>query len=240
MTDEKKIIITGASRGLGYALAKHLARSTNANLYLVSRNAEALAKLARECGELNRQIAIVPVCFDLMNLLSGPDSLPSDLKALGHVDVLVNNAGAMLNKPFGNMEAEEIHHTFSVNVFAPALLIRYLLPAIIGGRGCHVVNIGSMGGYQDSAKFAGLSAYSASKAALAALTQCLAEEYKGTGVAFNCLALGAVHTQMLEEAFPGYKAPLEAEEMAEFIGNFALTGHRFFNGKILAVSSSTP
>ena len=97
-----------------------------------------------------------------------------------------------------------------------------------------------MGGFQGSSKFPGLSAYSASKAALGNLTECLAEEFKEMGIAVNALALGAVKTEMLEEAFPGYVPPVNAQEMAGFMANFATSGHHFFNGKILPVSVSTP
>jgi NAD(P)-dependent dehydrogenase (short-subunit alcohol dehydrogenase family) len=75
---------------------------------------------------------------------------------------------------------------------------------------------------------------------LACLTECLAEEFKEKNIAFNCLALGAVQTEMLVEAFPGYKAPLTAEEMAEFIMSFSLDGQKYLNGKIIPVSMSTP
>jgi len=97
-----------------------------------------------------------------------------------------------------------------------------------------------MGGVQGSAKFPGLAAYSSSKGALITLTELLAEEFKQTGPSFNVLALGAVQTEMLEEAFPGYKAPLTAVQMAQYIIDFSLTGNTFYNGKVLEVSSSTP
>ena len=86
----------------------------------------------------------------------------------------------------------------------------------------------------------GLSIYCSSKAALATLTECLAEEYNDQKMAFNYLALGAVQTEMLEEAFPEYRAPLSANEISEFIVHFSLHGHNYFNGKILPVSMSTP
>ena len=104
----------------------------------------------------------------------------------------------------------------------------------------HVINISSIGGVQGSVKFAGLSAYSSTKAALACLTECLAEEFKDLNISFNCLALGAVQTEMLEEAFPGYKAPLTAWEMAEFISKFSVNANKVMNGKIIPVSLSTP
>jgi NAD(P)-dependent dehydrogenase (short-subunit alcohol dehydrogenase family) len=97
-----------------------------------------------------------------------------------------------------------------------------------------------MGGVQGTVKFPGLSAYSSSKAALAGLTECLAIEFQDKDIAVNCLALGAVQTEMLQEAFPGFKAPVSPDKMAEFIGNFVLTAHHFMNGKVLPISLSTP
>ena len=108
------------------------------------------------------------------------------------------------------------------------------------GKEGHVVTVSSMGGVQGSMKFPGLSAYSSSKGAVITLTELLAEEYKETGPSFNVLALGAVQTEMLEEAFPGYQAPVTALEMATYIKDFALTGHKLYNGKLLQVSNSTP
>jgi NAD(P)-dependent dehydrogenase (short-subunit alcohol dehydrogenase family) len=82
--------------------------------------------------------------------------------------------------------------------------------------------------------------YSASKGAVAVLTEAMAEEFKEKQIRVNCLAYGAVQTEMLAEAFPGYKAPLLPDDMAAFVSDFALNGHHFFNGKILPVSLSTP
>lgn len=154
------------------------------------------------------------------------------------VDVLINNAGLLLNKPFEETTASEFESVYAVNVFGVAGLIRAVLPFM--NQGGHVVNISSMGGVQGSAKFPGLSAYSSSKGALITLTELLAEEYKTKGPSFNVLALGAVQTEMLEEAFPGYQAPLSAQEMAAYIQDFALAGHQYYNGKVLPVSKSTP
>jgi NAD(P)-dependent dehydrogenase (short-subunit alcohol dehydrogenase family) len=156
----------------------------------------------------------------------------------GQVDVLINNAGLLLNKPFRESSLSEFREVYAVNVFGVAELIKTVLPYM--NQNGHVVNISSMGGIQGSAKFPGLSAYSSSKGALITLTELLAEEYKDSGPSFNALALGAVQTEMLEEAFPGYQAPLSAGEMAAYIMEFALEGHRYYNGKVLPVSKSTP
>ena len=154
------------------------------------------------------------------------------------IDVLINNAGSLINKPFLEISSSEFEKVYKVNVFAVATLTRLLLPMI--NTDGHVLNITSMGGVQGSAKFPGLSAYSSSKGALIILTELLAEEFKESGPSFNALALGAVQTEMLEEAFPGYQAPLSAAQMADYIIDFALKGHQFYNGKVLPISSSTP
>lgn len=144
----------------------------------------------------------------------------------------------MVNKPFKRLTTEDFRQSFDVNVFGTAAITQAVLPFM--KREGHVVNISSMGGIQGSLKFPGLAAYSSSKGAIITLTEILAEEYKETGPSFNVLALGAVQTEMLEEAFPGYEAPISAEEMAQYIMDFSLTGNKYYNGKIMEVSSSTP
>ncbi|MCH7657962.1 MAG: SDR family oxidoreductase [Bacteroidetes bacterium] len=156
------------------------------------------------------------------------------------VDILINNAGFLRNIAFAETNSDTAERTFNINFFVPAQLIRLLLPLMGKNSRSHIVNISSMGGVQGSAKFPGLAYYSASKAALACLTECLAEEYKEHNIAFNCLALGAAQTEMLEEAFPGYKAPVTAKEMAVLVSDFAVKGQKYFNGKIIPVSGSTP
>ena len=175
--------------------------------------------------------------------ITDPDAIkkvPTFLKKKGwkHVDVLINNSGYLVNKPFSELSLEDFKQSYDVNVFGVFSLTQAVLPFF--KKSSHVVNISSMGGVQGSAKFPGLAAYSSSKGALITLTELLAEEFKQTGPSFNVLALGAVQTEMLEEAFPGYKAPLTAVQMAQYIIDFSLTGNTFYNGKVLEVSSSTP
>jgi short-subunit dehydrogenase len=235
------VMITGASRGIGFETARYFARLDNTEIFALSRNQSGLGQLASECAGLNKSSQVHPLVFDLDLFTREPDSLMKRLPAsMGHIDILINNAGVLINKPFLETNLDEIQRLFYVNCFAPALLIRHLMPFLGGKSGSHVVNISSMGGFQGSMKFPGLAYYSASKAALACLTECLSEEFKDTKVVFNCLALGAVQTEMLEEAFPGYKAPLQPSEMAEFIGHFSLTAHKQMQGKIIPVSLSNP
>ncbi len=161
-------------------------------------------------------------------------------KEAAHIDCLIHNAGFLINKPYETITYNEIEKVYQVNVFAPYYLTQQLLPILGKEKKSHVINISSMGGVQGSSKFAGLSAYSSSKAAMVGLTECLAEELKEKNISVNCLAIGAVQTEMLAEAFPGYQAPLSPKQMAEYIFDFAVKGHLYYNGKILPVSSSTP
>ena len=233
-------IVTGASRGIGYELVKLLSAEAGHRVIAIARSAGKLQRLEQECRAVNSSATVIPLVCDLDD-----EAAVNRLPALiaGHferIDLLVNNAGAIVNKPFLELSATDFRHVYNVNVFAVARLIQQLLPMMEMKRRSHVVNISSMGGFQGSAKFAGLSAYSSSKAALVCLTECLAEEFREMNVSFNCLALGAAQTEMLESAFPGYKAPVSAQEMARFIQDFALRAQQFMNGKVVPVSISTP
>ncbi len=228
----KNIIITGASRGIGYDAARQLARQGRRVLAL-SRNEAALQKLKTQAGEQLDYLA-----FDLMQ--PDTEALLDKVRLLGRVDVLINNAGYLLKKPFEEITGADWQWAFGVNFLGPAQLIQALRPFLEKSERAHILNISSMGGFQGAAKFPGLLGYSVSKAAIANLTECLAEEWKEKNIACNCLCLGAVQTEMLAEAFPGYQAPVSAEKMGDFVAWFATEGHYFFNGKVLPVSVSTP
>jgi 3-oxoacyl-[acyl-carrier protein] reductase len=234
------IMITGASRGIGASLA-HLLTASGHTVLMVSRNRTRLEREVAKCNEEAGAQLAYSIPFDLTDLSDLEEEFVAHIKVIsGTLDALVNNAGKLIRKPFNGTSTAEARALFDANFFAPAALTRICLPFMKDSTLKHVVNISSMGGFQGSTKFSGLSYYSASKAALGNLTECLAEELKGEGVKVNALAPGAVQTEMLEEAFPGYKAPLEPAQMAEFIRWFVLEGGRYFNGKILPVSLSTP
>lgn len=234
------IIVTGASRGIGYQLVKKYSANPGNTIFAVSRNASKLAMLKLECGLLNPATKVVPVTCDLSSE-SDIENLIATIKThTSEINLLVNNAGAIVVKPFLELTAKDVDYVYNVNVFAVIKLTQAILPMLAETTRSHVVNISSVGGFQGSLKFAGLSSYSSSKAALASLTECLAEEFKEKNIAFNCLALGAVQTEMLNEAFPGYQAPLSAEGMAQYISEFSLSAHKYMNGKIIPVSMSNP
>lgn len=232
------IIVTGASRGVGFELVKSFSSDPSNRVLAISRNKEKLEELVITCKTDFPDCNIEILPFDLGDF-EDYETLKLQIKnTFTSVDVLINNAGQLINKPIDKLSQTDFDSLFNINVKS-AFFLTQLLIAVFR-KDSHIVNISSMGGYQGSSKFSGLSLYSASKGALAVLTECLAEEFKEKGIKVNCLALGAVQTEMLEAAFPGYKAPLSAEEMAKFIKNFALTGHQFYNGKILPVSVTTP
>lgn len=225
----KNIIITGTSRGIGYELALQLANAGHQILAL-SRNTNQNLITHQNITCLSVDLSLQEDVLRVENFLS--------LASWKKVDAIIHNAGALLLKPFSETSVADFEKIYKVNVFAVADLTRVCLPYL--SKGSHVVTISSMGGIQGSMKFAGLSAYSSSKGAVITLSELLAEEYREQGVAFNVLALGSVQTEMLADAFPGYQAPLSAKEMADYICDFALTGNKYYNGKVLQVSSSTP
>ena len=225
----KNIVITGTSRGIGFELAKQFAENGHQVLAL-SRNTAPLSAVNHK--------NITALSVDISNnddLNKVTDFIKSTWKK---VDVLINNAGKLINKPFTEISSEDFLEVYKVNVFGVAEITKLMIPFL--PKGSHVVTISSIGGIQGSLKFPGLAAYSSAKGAVITLSELLAEEYKEQQIAFNVLALGAVQTEMLEEAFPGYQAPLSASEMADYIYNFSLTGNKFYNGKVLQVSSSNP
>mgnify|MGYP001218242705 FL=1 len=223
----KTLIVTGASRGVGFEICKQLAVKGH-KVIALSRNIKPLRSIEN----------VYPYSVDL-SIKSQVNGFVKEVAAnFNTIDVLINNAGSLVNKPFLDLSSAEFEEVYKVNVFAVATLTRLILPSM-DTKG-HVLNITSMGGIQGSTKFPGLSAYSSSKGALIILTELLAEEFKESGPSFNALALGAVQTEMLEEAFPGYQAPVSAAQMAQYVIEFAMIGNQFYNGKVLPISSSTP
>lgn len=224
----RNVIITGTSRGIGFELALQFANSGHQVLAISRKTPQGLLG--------NSNITCLSVDLSKENELVAVENFIS--QTWKKVDIIIHNAGSLVNKPFAQTTQQDFENVYKVNVFGVANLTRICLPYL--QKGSHVVSISSMGGIQGSMKFAGLSAYSSSKGAVITLSELLAEEYKEQGIAFNVLALGAVNTEMLQEAFPGYEAPISAKEMADYIFNFALTGNKYHNGKIIQVSSSTP
>jgi len=227
------IIINGGTRGIGKEIVIYLARDEFNKILVTGRDKQSLKSLSDRYKNVHT-LAVDLSVFDTQSEIFEK----AVLSYFKTVDILINVAGFLVSKEFTKTSIDEARLMMETNFFGPASVIKLLKPHMADGS--HIVNITSMGGFQGSLKFKGLSYYSASKAALACLTECLATEFSGSGIKVNCLALGAVQTEMLAEAFPGYEAPVDAAEMGEFIADFALKGHKFFNGKILPVAVGNP
>ena len=225
----KNVIITGTSRGIGFELAQLFANE-NHNVLAISRNTETISKLNH-----SKITSLAVDISDENDIKRVTDFVSSTWKS---IDVIIHNAGMLVNKPFTELSSDDFLEVYKVIVFGVASLTKSMIPFL--QKGSHVVTISSIGGIQGSLKFPGLAAYSSSKGAVITLSELLAEEYKEQQIAFNVLALGAVQTEMLEEAFPGYEAPTSANEMANYIFDFSLTGNKYYNGKVLQVSSTNP
>jgi NAD(P)-dependent dehydrogenase (short-subunit alcohol dehydrogenase family) len=227
------IIVNGGSRGIGKEVVLLLSQDTNNQIIVTGRNEIALKSLSSGSSNIHTLVSDISIPDDLDRGFT--DRIKSHFK---RVDVLINMAGRLVSKEFMDIDDKEARLMMETNFFGPAAVIRLVKPLMPAGS--HIVNISSMGGFQGSVKFRGLSYYSASKAAISCLSECLAEEFIGSGVSVNCIALGAVQTEMLGEAFPGYNAPVNAFEIAPFISYFALNGHKFMNGKIIPVAVNNP
>ncbi|MBN9292433.1 MAG: SDR family oxidoreductase [Flavobacteriia bacterium] len=227
----RTIIVVGSSQGIGLEIVRQFAADSANKVWALSRFHQGTGKLDEFQNVYCRKVDV-----------SKPDitaQMQSVLEEAGTVDILINNAGYLVNKPFENLTYQDILTSYQTNIIGIMLLTQEVVKKA-AENGLHIVNISSMGGFQGTMKFPGLAAYSSSKAALCNFTELFAEEYKATNIKMNCLCLGAVQTEMLEQAFPGYIAPTRPAEMANYIVDFSKNGAAFFNGKILPVSISTP
>jgi len=184
--DGARVLITGASRGIGAQLAETCA-ARGARVALVARSEESLAKLAADLGgdaypaDLSDSTAIGP--------------LVARVEADGPIDVLVNNAGVDLTGALIELPAEKIEQLLAVNLLAPMLLCRDVMPGMIGrGRG-HILNVSSLAGTN---ALPGVVPYSTSKAGLSHFTACLRAELKGTCITTTLAEVGPVESSMME------------------------------------------
>jgi NAD(P)-dependent dehydrogenase (short-subunit alcohol dehydrogenase family) len=224
----KTIVVLGASQGIGAALVNVFAANSSNQVYALSRQLDKMQQQFHQANVYPLQLDLLTDVHDQIAALALPDK----------INIVINNAGLLINKPFETITHQDFHNSYQVNVIGIMEATQALLPKLSAGS--HIVNISSMGGFQGSLKFAGLAAYSTAKAALCSFTEMFAEEYKESGIHMNCLCLGAVQTEMLAQAFPGYQAPTTPEEMAKYIANFAEHSGQLLNGKIIPVSASNP
>lgn len=231
-------IVTGASRGIGREVVIQLINQGH-KVFAISRNIEKLEQIKQNIKRDYSDNLYIQQC-DLSDR-EDLDELDKRIKIeFNELNVLINNAGQLVNKPMLDLSEEDFNLIYTTNVWASFNLVQRNIALLDGGHYAHIVNISSVGGVQGSVKFPGLSLYSSSKGALNVLTECIAEELKETNVRCNALALGAVQTEMLEEAFPGYVANISPSEMAKYVCKFAINDGLYVNGKIFSINSSTP
>lgn len=227
----KIAVVTGASRGIGREVCSILA-SQGHHTVAVARSVKSLEELAAS----DESIYAMPA--DLTDEQAVKELVEKVKGQFAKVDILINNAGALINKSFKDLTLADWRMHLDSNLISAVNITKQLLPLF--NKSAHIVNISSMGGFQGSAKFPGLSAYSAAKGAVNIFTETLAVELASDHIKANALCLGAVQTEMLEEAFPGIEAPLSPQDMGRYIADFALTGHQYYNGKILPVAMDNP
>jgi short-subunit dehydrogenase len=232
------IIITGASKGIGAELVKTLCKHKGNQIVALARSVDGLRRLSAECQKISPGCKLMTIEFDLVQFEFYPFILQKIESFFHDCDILINNAGKLINRSFDKIEPEDFDDIYNVNIKGLFFFTQLVLP--IMKKGGHIVNISSLGGITGTKKFPGLSAYSSSKGAVSVFTEALAEELKESEISVNCLALGGVHTDMFEKAFPGVKALQTPPQMAQFIADFAVTGNRFFNGKVIPVSKAIP
>lgn len=229
------IIVNGGSRGIGREVALLFAADRDNQIIVTGRNEQRLRLLQLECPHRNLSV----IQTDISDMSEEIEVLKHQIyNRFSKVDLLINMAGHLVTADFLELSEEDSRKMMETNFFGPAAFIKIVTPLMASGS--HIVNISSMGGFQGSSKYRGLSFYSASKAAISCLSECLAGEFSELGISVNCLALGSVKTEMFENAFPGFNAQMSPEEMAAFIVWFASNGHKFFNGKVLPVAITNP
>lgn len=209
-------LVTGASRGIGAAVARRLA-SSGARVALLARSTDALAALVEEIGD--GAVALVCDVRDTVALGRVLESLPERLG--GMPGIVVNNAGAFFIAPARDTSVAAFTETLAVNLTAPFAVVRALLPAMSASHAGHVVTIGSIA---DRMAFPGNAAYAASKYGLRALHEVLRAELKASGVRVSLVSPGPVDTDLWNaidpDGQPGFtprSAMLSPESVAEAV-----------------------
>lgn len=227
------ILVAGAGKGIGLACVNELLHSyPDGNVLACSRNTDTLSKLSSENKKL------ISLSADLSNISTNSSKEIQSILSKYNLKGVIFTAGVLEKQNLDSITKTFFDSIYHNNVWSLVSLIQTISPYI--NKSTHIVTIGSMGGHTGTLKFAGMSTYSASKAALACLTECLAEELKAIGATANCLNIGAVSTDMMKTAFPDYNTEITPEKMARFIVNFTLYSKDLFNGRVIPVSSTIP
>lgn len=192
--DQQHALITGANRGIGAAIARHLARA-GADCSLLVRDPASAGPLAADLRALGRRVAVVGA--DVTDAAALDRAIAEAVAALGPVDVLVNNAGFAETRPFLKSDDALYERLLAVHLMAPVHAARAVLPSMVArGRG-RIVNIASVAGVAGGAYIA---AYAAAKHAMVGLTRALAAEFRGQGIRVNAVCPGYTDTDLVRDS----------------------------------------
>jgi uncharacterized protein len=226
------VLITGASGGIGYELAKLFARDRH-NLVLVARSEKKLAQVAAELQPAG--VTIKTVALDLAQP-PAPKFLFDQLQSDGiAVDILINNAGFGTHGEFAQTAEEEILGQIALNISALTELTRLLLPLMINRRSGRIMNIASTAGFQPGPLMA---VYYATKAYVISFTEAIANELRDSGVTVTCFCPGATRTGFAKRA--GIEKSRLFKSMAAMSAEkVALDGYRaVMEGRGIAISGA--
>lgn len=228
--DKVQVVVTGAGKGIGFTLCEVFS-ALGCEVVAISRQLKPSFK-GQNIYHVQADIANVEATASQIDKL-----FPGDHSTL---KVLIHNAGVLINKPFEMLTFEEMTTMNGVNYLYPMYLTQKLMPWLRKSKHAHTLYIGSMGGFQGSLKYPGLTVYGSTKAGGAGFIEGLASEFRGSGLYFNALSLGAVQTDMLKEAFPLLEESLDVETICNWIAKFALEGFKVMNGQNLPISLGNP
>jgi short-subunit dehydrogenase len=225
-----QVLVTGAGKGIGFdlcevfsALGCHVgAISRQANVHFQGKN---IHNIQADIADPYHVVKQIDKAFSQDDI---------------HLRILIHNAGILINKPFEDLSIEEMTTMNHVNFLYPMHLTQVLLPWLRQSMQAHTLYIGSMGGFQGSLKYPGLTVYGSTKAGGAGFMESLASEYRDNNLYFNALSLGAVQTEMLTEAFPTLEESIDVRTMSKWIAQFALEGFKVVNGQNLPISLRNP
>ena len=232
----KVALVTGASRGIGHAIAQHLGR-LGARLGLCARTPERLDAAAAELRRDGVEAIAVPAD------LTHPSEVASVVRrtndALGEIDILVNNAGVGVFRPAHEATEEEWDRVMNTNLKAVFLLSKAVAPQMIRRRRGDIVNIASLAGKN---AFAGGAVYCASKWGLLGLTQCMAEDLRGYGVRVSAICPGTVQTEFSHSPHVGKDSAkmLQPQDVAHVVAMVLTAAPRSFLSEVLLRPTQKP
>jgi 3-oxoacyl-[acyl-carrier protein] reductase len=223
----KVALVTGASRGIGRAVALALA-DAGADLIITSSRARGADATLKEIIGLKRRA--VAISCDVSRPKDVEWLMAEGEKAFGRIDVLVNNAGVVHRAPLSETSNSDFDRVIGVNLSGPFYLVRRVVPGMVKRGWGRVVNISSISGATGTPQ---LSAYCASKWGLNGLTRALAVELEGTGVTAMAVLPGSVDTGMLRGS--GLAPKMSAEEVANVVRFLCTEAPAAMNGSLVEV-----